>query len=124
MVQQASIRRSNAPIRIGVLLLITLDRAEAQTTVGAACTRRQKVVCADLSMRPRCASMLMATLEHWQWPVKARPGDNWLDMVVTNDIPVSVAIGTGLGSRYKLLTRTFQKRQVSAHLGLEHDFSA
>ena len=64
MVQQASIRRSNAPIRIGVLLLITLDRAVAQTTVGAACTRRQKAVFADLSMRPRCASMLMATLEH------------------------------------------------------------
>ena len=73
MVQQASIRRSNAPIRIGVLLvlLITLDRTVAQTTVGAACTRRQKAVRADLSMRPRCASMLMATLEHWQWPFPA-----------------------------------------------------
>ena len=35
--------------------LIPLDEAVAQTTVGAACTRRQKAVYADLSMRPRCA---------------------------------------------------------------------
>ena len=43
--------------------LIALDGTVAQTAVGAACTRRQKAVRADLSMQPRCASMLMATLD-------------------------------------------------------------
>ena len=44
----------------------------------------------------------MAGLERLLWPVKARPGDKWLTMVVTDGIAVSVDVGTGLGSRYKL----------------------
>ena len=44
----------------------------------------------------------MADLERLLWPVKARPGDKWLTMVVTDGIAVGVDVGTGLGSRYKL----------------------
>ena len=44
----------------------------------------------------------MADLERLLWPVKARPGDQWLGIVGTADISVGVAIGTGLGSRYEL----------------------
>ena len=40
----------------------------------------------------------MADLERLLWPVKARPGDQWLGMVGTDAIAVGVAIGTGLGS--------------------------
>ena len=40
------------------------------------------------------------------WPVKARPGDNWLAMVGTDGhglaVKVNVAVGIGLGNRYKL----------------------
>ena len=52
--------------------------------------------------RSRQRSVLMADLERLLWPVKARPGDQWLGMLVTDDITVGVAIGTGIGSRYKL----------------------
>ena len=44
----------------------------------------------------------MADLERLMWPVKFRPGDQWLGMVVTDDIAVGAATGIGLGSRYKL----------------------
>ena len=44
----------------------------------------------------------MADLERLLWLVKARPGDQGLGMVVTDDIAVGAAIGTGLVSRYKL----------------------
>ena len=46
----------------------------------------------------------MAGLERLLWPVKARPGDNWLGMVRTDDIAyiLSVAVGIGPGNRYKL----------------------
>ena len=47
-------------------------------------------------------SVLMADLERLLWLVKARPGDQWLGMLLTDDIAVCVAVGTGLGSRYKL----------------------
>ena len=56
----------------------------------------------DHRRRSRQRSLLMADLERLLWPVKARLGDQWLGMVVTDDIAVGVAIGTGLGSRYKL----------------------
>ena len=64
----------------------------------------------------------MADLERLLWPVKARPGDNWLELVVIDAIAVSVDIGTGLGSRYKLFEHGLfdEKVEVSAHLGLEH----
>ena len=45
---------------------------------------------------------LMAGLERLLWPVKARPGDNWLGMVRTDGIAVRVAVGIGPGNRYKL----------------------
>ena len=45
----------------------------------------------------------MAGLERLLWPVKARPGDNsWLNMVGTDGAAVNVAVGFGLGNRYKL----------------------
>ena len=44
----------------------------------------------------------MAGLERLQWPVKARPGENWLDMVGTDGAAVNVAVGIGRGNRYKL----------------------
>ena len=56
----------------------------------------------DHHRRSRQRSALMADLERLLWPVKARPGDQWLGMLVTDDITVGVAIGTGIGSRYKL----------------------
>ena len=58
----------------------------------------------DHRRRSRQRSVLMADLERLVWLVnlKARPGDQWLGMVVTDDIAVGVAIVTGLGSRYKL----------------------
>ena len=46
--------------------------------------------------------VLIADLERLLWLVKARPGDQGLGMVATDDIAVGAAIGTGLGSRYKL----------------------
>ena len=52
--------------------------------------------------RGRQRSVLMADLERLLWLVKARPGDQGLGMVVTDDITVGAAIRTGLGSRYKL----------------------
>ena len=56
----------------------------------------------DHRRRSRQRSVLMADLERLLWLVKARPGDQWLGMVVTDDTAVGAAIGTGLGSRYKL----------------------
>jgi len=56
----------------------------------------------DHRRRSRQRSVLMADLERLLWPVKARPGDQWLGIVGTADIAVGVAIGTGLGSRYEL----------------------
>ena len=56
----------------------------------------------DHRRRSRQRSLLMADLERLMWPVKVRPGDQWLGMVVTDDIVVGVAIGTGLGSRFQL----------------------
>ena len=56
----------------------------------------------DHRRRSRQRSVLMADLERLLWPVKARPGDQWLGMLVTDDITVGVAIGTGLGSRFEL----------------------
>ena len=41
-------------------------------------------------------------------------------MVVTDDIAVGMAIGTGLGSGIGYRSRTFQKRDILDHLGLEH----
>ena len=41
----------------------------------------------------------MMDLERLLWPVKARPGDNWLGMVGTDGFAVSVAVGIGLGNR-------------------------
>ena len=52
--------------------------------------------------RSRQRSVLMADLERLLWLVKAIPGDQGLGMVVTDDIAVGAAIGSGLGSRYKL----------------------
>ena len=45
---------------------------------------------------------LMVDLERLLWPFKAKPGDNCLGMVGTDGIAVSVAVGIGLGNRYKL----------------------
>ena len=56
----------------------------------------------DHRRRSRQRSVLMADLERLLWPVKARPGDQWLGMVVTDAIAVNVTAGIGLGSRYKL----------------------
>ena len=56
----------------------------------------------DHRRRSRQRSVLMADLERLLWPVKARPGDQWLGMLVNDDITAGVAIGTGLGSRDKL----------------------
>ena len=56
----------------------------------------------DHRRRSRQRSVLMADLERLLWLVKARPGDQGLGMVVTDGIAVGPAIGTGLGSRYKL----------------------
>ena len=61
-------------------------------------------------------SVLMADLERLLsllWPVKARPGDNWLGLVVIDAITVSVDIGTGLGSALQaielgLLSKNFR----------------
>ena len=58
--------------------------------------------CVDHRRRSRQRSVLMADLERLLWLVKARPGDQGLGMVVTDDTAVGAAIGTGLGSRYKL----------------------
>ena len=38
----------------------------------------------DHRRRSRQRSVLMADLERLLWPVKARSGDNWLSMVVTD----------------------------------------
>ena len=56
----------------------------------------------DHRRRSRQRSVLIADLERLLWLVKARPGDQWLGMVATDDTAVGAAIGTGLGSRYKL----------------------
>ena len=40
----------------------------------------------DHRRRSRQRSVLMADLERLLWPVKARPGDNWLGMVSTDGI--------------------------------------
>ena len=56
----------------------------------------------DHRRRSRQRSVLMADLERLVLLVKARPGDQGLGMVVTDDITVGAAIRTGLGSRYKL----------------------
>ena len=56
----------------------------------------------DHRRRSRQRSVLMADLERLLWLVKAIPGDQGLGMVVTDDIAVGAAIGSGLGSRYKL----------------------
>ena len=56
----------------------------------------------DHRRRSRQRSVLMADLERLLWLVKARPGDQGLGMVVTDDNAVGAAIGTGLGSRYEL----------------------
>ena len=58
--------------------------------------------CVDHRRRSRQRSVLMADLERLLWPVKARSGDQWLGMLVTDDIAVGAAIVTGLGSRDKL----------------------
>ena len=63
----------------------------------------------DHRRRSRQRSVLMADLERLVWLVKARPGDQWLGMVVTDDIAVGVAIGTGLGSRCKLYNSDLPK---------------
>ena len=56
----------------------------------------------DHRRRSRQRSVLMADLERLLWLVKARPGDQGLGTLVTDDTAVGAAIGTGLGSRYKL----------------------
>ena len=58
----------------------------------------------DHRRRSRQRSVLIADLERFRllWLVKARPGDQGLGKVVTDDTAVGAAIGTGLGSRYKL----------------------
>ena len=56
----------------------------------------------DHRRRSRQRSVLMADLERLLWPVKARSGDKWLSMVVTDGSTVGMAIVSGLGSRYEL----------------------
>ena len=77
----------------------------------------------DHCRRSRQRSVLMADLERLLWPVKARPGDQWLGMVVTDDIVVGVAIGTGLGSRCKLYNSDLPKTTCpgSPGAGPRHD---
>ena len=64
----------------------------------------------------------MVDLERFLWPVKARPGDNWLGMVSTDGISVSSAVVIGLSNRQPSHDRspTFQKRHIPDHLGLDH----
>ena len=56
----------------------------------------------DHRRRSRQRSVLMADLERLLWPVKARSGEKWLIMVVTDGITVGMASVSGLGSRYEL----------------------
>ena len=56
----------------------------------------------DHRRRSRQRSVLMADLERLLWPVKARSGEKWLVMVVTDGSTVGMASVSGLGSRYEL----------------------
>ena len=56
----------------------------------------------DHRRRSRQRSVLMADLERLLWPVKARSGEKWLIMVVTDGSTVGMASVSGLGSRYEL----------------------
>ncbi len=56
----------------------------------------------DHCRRSRQRSKLMADLERFLWLVKARSGDKWLSMVVTDGSTVGMSIVSGLGSRYEL----------------------
>ena len=56
----------------------------------------------DHRRRSRQRSVLMADLERLLWPVKARPGGKWLGMVSTDEFAADVAVGIGLGRRFKL----------------------
>ena len=56
----------------------------------------------DHRRRSRQRSVLMADLERLLWPVKARSGEKWLIMVITDGSTVGMASVSGLGSRYEL----------------------
>ena len=56
----------------------------------------------DHRRRSRQRSVLMADLERLLWPVKARPSGKWFGMVSTDGVAVDVAVGIGLGRRFKL----------------------
>ena len=76
---------------------VTYQNIDVDAVVGH--EERSRV---DHRRRSRQRSVLIADLERLLWLVKARPGDQGLGMVATDDIAVGAAIGTGLGSRYKL----------------------
>ena len=56
----------------------------------------------DHCRRSRQQSVLMADLERLLWPVKARSGEKWLIVVITDGSTVGMASVSGLGSRYEL----------------------
>ena len=68
-------------------------------------------------MQSRRSQWLMAGHERLLWPVKARPGDNWLDFVGTDGAAVNVAVGIGLGNLELGLSKN---DRIPGHLGLEH----
>ena len=84
---------------------VRLLKAVPATSGRSACRCRRRSG-ESIECRPSHAvaasQWLMAGLERLLWPVKARPGDNWLDMVGTDGVAVNVAVGIGLGNRYKL----------------------
>ena len=84
-----------------VHLLKAVPAISSRSACRCRCRSGESIECRP-SYAVAASQWLMASLERLLWPVKARPGDNWLGMVGTDGIAVSVAVGIGPGNRYKL----------------------